>query len=146
MICCDSGASAAFQSKPRMGNTLSMSHPGLFHVKTTSATLLTTNLVVLIEVGRGIEKMGRIGTIATTKTTEKLEYQKIIPILPAVFVVATVSLCALHLSHLSHSSHLSHKINLVRSTPYFSPLPFYLNKTRLPIGVALLLFTPQRVC
>ncbi|MBO5830138.1 MAG: hypothetical protein J6R01_00845, partial [Alistipes sp.] len=56
----DKGASATFQSKPRMGRTSSTTHPGLFHVKATSATLLTTNLVALIEVDF-IGKIGKIG-------------------------------------------------------------------------------------
>ena len=40
-----------------MGRTSSTTHRWLYHVKATSATLLTTNLVVLIEV----KFMGEIG-------------------------------------------------------------------------------------
>ena len=39
LICCDSGALAALQSKPRMGRTYSTTHPGLFHVIATTAPL-----------------------------------------------------------------------------------------------------------
>ncbi|MBQ6612193.1 MAG: hypothetical protein IIX19_00550, partial [Alistipes sp.] len=44
----DKGASATFQSKPPMGRTPSTTHRWLFHVKATSATLLTTNLFLVI--------------------------------------------------------------------------------------------------
>ena len=40
-ISCDKGASATFQSKLRMSSTSSTAHPELFHVKATSAALLT---------------------------------------------------------------------------------------------------------
>ena len=43
-ISCDKGASATFQSKPPMGRTSSTTHRWLFHVKATSATLLTRNI------------------------------------------------------------------------------------------------------
>ena len=48
LICCDKGASATFQSKPPMGRTSSTTHRWFFHVKATSATLLTRNLFLVI--------------------------------------------------------------------------------------------------
>ena len=48
LICGDSGALATLQSTPPMGRTSSTTHRWLFHVKATSATLLTTNLFLVI--------------------------------------------------------------------------------------------------
>ena len=79
-ISCDKGASATFQSKPRMGNTSSMSHPGLLHVKATSATLLTRNLFPVISPNLRPQThcpewrwAGRKKTTETTERAEKIE-------------------------------------------------------------------------
>jgi hypothetical protein len=51
-----------------MGRTSSTTHPGLYHVKAPSATLLTTNYFLLIEV----EFMGIIGKIEKMRIMGKI--------------------------------------------------------------------------
>ena len=83
-----------------MGRTPSTTHRWLFHVKATSATLLTRNSA-LKEMGRGIGKIGGTKTTKTTKTTkitkttkttEKLGYQKTISTFSTLSAVPVVSI------------------------------------------------------